>query len=34
MGCVRSALLELWNEGTSWTRAETNRFYDERLKRI
>jgi hypothetical protein len=30
----RSALLELWNEGTSWTRAETNRFYDERLKLI
>ncbi|MBV8091295.1 MAG: hypothetical protein JO139_17330 [Alphaproteobacteria bacterium] len=30
----RSALLELWNEGTSWIRAETNRFYEERLKRI
>jgi hypothetical protein len=30
----RDALLELWSEGTSWTRAETYRFYDERLKRI
>jgi hypothetical protein len=34
VGLNRDALLELWNEGTSWTRAETNRFYDERLKRI
>jgi hypothetical protein len=29
----RDALLELWNEGTSLTRAEVSRFLD-RLKRL
>jgi hypothetical protein len=29
----RDALLEFWNEGASWTRAEVTRFLDE-LKRL
>jgi hypothetical protein len=29
----RDALLELWNEGASWTRAEVSRFLDG-LKRL
>jgi len=29
----RDALLEFWNEGASWTRAEVSRFLDG-LKRL